>query len=61
MTLEVNGRPAVAGKPTEGVFNLPPVLAEAIAAVNTAAGDPRDDDPAAPLPAMRGYSHSPHR
>ena len=54
VALVADGQPAVAGEPSQGAFDLPPVTAETLAAVDAAASDPRDDAPTAQPPAVYG-------
>ena len=43
VALVADGEAAVAGEPGDGAFDLPAVSAEAVAGVDAAAGDARDD------------------
>ncbi len=54
VALVADGQSAVAGEPGQGAFDLPPVTAEALAAVDAAAGDPRNDAPCPQPPAVYG-------
>jgi hypothetical protein len=54
VTFVAHRQPAIAAQPSQGAFDLPPVTAEAFAAVDAAAGDPRNDAPGPQPPAVHG-------
>src|SRR5690606_11076354 len=54
VTFVAHRQPAIAAQPSQGAFDLPPVTAEAFAAVDAATGDPRNDAPGPQPPAVYG-------